>query len=54
MKIQFLINSLTSGEAERVTTRIFNKLSKLDKYNMYFYTLEKNKFYGYSNQDMIK
>ena len=45
MKIQFLINSLTSGGAERVATTIFNELSKSNKYNIYFYTLEKDKFY---------
>lgn len=45
MKIQFLINSLTSGGAERVATTIFNKLNKSNKYQIYFYTLEKDKFY---------
>ena len=45
MKIQFLINSLTSGGAERVATTIFNELSKSNKYKIYFYTLEKDKFY---------
>ena len=46
MKLQFLINSLTSGGAERVATTIFNELNKSNKYKIYFYTLEKDKFYN--------
>ena len=54
MKIQFLINSLTSGGAERVATTIFNELSKSNKYNIYFYTLEKDKFYDLNERICYK
>ncbi|WP_456472559.1 glycosyltransferase [Methanocaldococcus sp.] len=42
-KIQFLINSLISGGAERVSVNLFNNLSK--KYNIYFYTILNDVFY---------
>ena len=54
MKIQFLINSLTSGGAERVATTIFNELSKSNKYKIYFYTLEKDKFYDLNERICYK
>ncbi|CAB3290109.1 Glycosyl transferase group 1 [Methanocaldococcus lauensis] len=43
MKIQFLINSLTSGGAERVAVNLFNNLSK--EHSIYFYTILKDKYY---------
>ena len=48
MKIQFLINSLVSGGAERVAVNLLNKLSKKG-YNIFLYTLEKDKHYDTNN-----
>ena len=48
MKIQFLINSLTSGGAERVAVNLLNELSK-KKYSIFLYTLEKSKQYSIYN-----
>ncbi len=45
MKLQFLINSLTSGGAERVASTLLNELSKSKEYEIFVYTLEKDKFY---------
>jgi len=54
MKLQFLINSLTSGGAERIATTIFNELSESDQYKIYFYTLEKDKFYNLNKEIYYK
>ena len=54
MKIQFLINSLTSGGAEKVAITLFNELSKSDKYKIFFFTLEKDKFYDLNRKIKYK
>lgn len=46
MKIQFLINSLTSGGAERVASTLFNELSNINEYEIFFFTIETDKFYN--------
>ena len=49
MKIQFLINSLASGGAERVAVNLLNELSKKG-YTILLYTLESSKqYFLYSN-----
>ncbi|ADG14109.1 glycosyl transferase group 1 [Methanocaldococcus infernus ME] len=44
LRFQFLINSLTSGGAERIAVNLFNRLS--EKYNIYFYTILNDIFYN--------
>jgi len=53
MKIQFLINSLVSGGAERVATTLLNELSKKG-YKIKIYTLEKDKHYDINREIQYK
>jgi glycosyltransferase involved in cell wall biosynthesis len=53
MKIAFLINSLTSGGAEKIVVTIINKLQK-ENYEVELICLEKNNFYNLSKDIKIK
>lgn len=53
MKIAFLINSLTSGGAEKIVVTIINKLQK-ENYEVELICLEKNIFYNISKDIKIK
>lgn len=53
MKIAFLINSLTSGGAEKIVVTIVNKLQK-ENYEVELICLEKNNFYNLSKDIKIK
>jgi len=53
MKIQFLINSLISGGAERVATTLLNELSKKG-YKIKLYTLEKDRHYTINKEIQYK
>lgn len=53
MKIAFLINSLTSGGAEKIVLTIINKLQK-ENYDVELICLEKNDFYDLQKDIKIK
>jgi len=53
MKIQFLINSLIFGGAERVAINLLNELSKRG-YTIFLYTLEKSKQYSIHSNIIYK
>ncbi|MBW9221134.1 glycosyltransferase [Methanothermococcus sp. SCGC AD-155-M21] len=53
MKIQFLINSLVSGGAERVAVNLLNELSKR-RYAIVLHTLEKDKHYDTDRNILYK
>lgn len=53
MKIAFLINSLTSGGAEKIVVTIINKLQK-ENYEIELICLEKNDFYDLPKNIKIK
>jgi glycosyltransferase involved in cell wall biosynthesis len=53
LKIAFLINSLTSGGAEKIVVTIINKLQK-ENYEVELICLEKNNFYNLSEDIKIK